>query len=458
MNKDVTTKNTKSIKNKAYPKYKPSGVEWLGDVPEHWGVKRLKYQVTINDETLPETTDPDFELLYVDISSVNPSLGIVQKESLLFENAPSRARRIVRNGDTIVSTVRTYLRAISPVIDPESNLIVSTGFAVIRPRKINQDYLSAAIQAPYFIEEVVSRSVGVSYPAINASEIGFISIPLPPFPEQQAIAAFLDRDTGRIDSLITKKQRLLELLTEQRTALISRAVTKGLDATVKLKPSGVGWLGDVPGHWGVKRLKDLLQEKKGAIKTGPFGSQLLSSEMYDEDVKVYNQKSVITNDFEYGENYISFEKFKDLKEFQTFPGDFLITTRGTIGRCAILPKDAEQGILHPCLMRLQTNKSRVFDRYLEILIEESTFILEQLKIKSNGTTIEVIYQDSLKNVTVLLPPLTEQQTIAAFLDRETAKIDTLSAKVVTVIERLKEYRTALISSAVTGKIDVREAV
>ena len=122
------------------------------------------------------------------------------------------------------------------------------------------------------------------------------------------------------------------------------------------------------------------------------------------------------------------EKFKELKEFQTFPGDFLITTRGTIGRCAILPENAEQGVLHPCLMRLQTDKAKVYDRFLEILIEESTFILEQLRIKSNGTTIEVIYQDSLKNVTVLLPPLSEQQSIADYLDRETGKIDELISK------------------------------
>ena len=210
-------------------KLKPSGVEWLGDVPEHWGVKRLKYQVTINDETLPETTDPDYELLYVDIRSVDPTQGIVQKEQMVFENAPSRARRNVKDGDTIVSTVRTYLRAISPVIEPEENLIVSTGFAVIRPKKINQDYLSAAIRAPYFIEEVVSRSVGVSYPAINASEIGLISIPLPPLPEQQAIAAYLDCETAKIDTLSAKVGTVIEQLKEYRTALISSAVTGKID-------------------------------------------------------------------------------------------------------------------------------------------------------------------------------------------------------------------------------------
>ena len=124
-----------------YPKYKPSGVEWLGEVPEHWEVKRLKYTASINDEALPETTDPGFEMSYVDIRSVDLIRGIVTVEDMVFEDAPSRARRVVRDGDTIVSTVRTYLRAIAPIRNPASNTIVSTGFAVVRPPPSFSDLL-----------------------------------------------------------------------------------------------------------------------------------------------------------------------------------------------------------------------------------------------------------------------------------------------------------------------------
>lgn len=210
-------------------KMKPSGVEWLADVPEHWEVERLKYQVSINNESYPETMDPDFEIVYVDISSVDSVRGIIKKEPMTFENAPSRARRIVRDGDTIISTVRTYLRAIAPVVKPEDNLTVSTGFAVVRPRIIDKNYLSKMLTAPYFIEDIVSRSVGVSYPAINASDIGLIHVPLPPITEQQAIAEFLDRETGKIDALITKVEAAIEKLKEYRTALICAAVTGRID-------------------------------------------------------------------------------------------------------------------------------------------------------------------------------------------------------------------------------------
>ena len=147
-----------------YPKYKPSGVEWIGDVPEHWEVKRLKYSASINDEVLAETTDPNLELSYVDIGSVHPVNGITSTAEMVFEDVPSRARRIVRDGDTIVSTVRTYLRAIAPIHDPAPNTIVSTGFAVVRPRSGCPIFMSFALSEPGFIEAIVARSVGVSYP------------------------------------------------------------------------------------------------------------------------------------------------------------------------------------------------------------------------------------------------------------------------------------------------------
>ena len=199
-----------------YPKYKASGVGWLGDVPEQWAVKRLKYSATINDEVLPESTDPAFELTYVDISSVDSVRGVVTTEEIVFEDAPSRARRIVRNGDTIVSTVRTYLRAIAPIRDPRPNTIVSTGFAVVRPRKMEPGFASYALRESGFVEAIVARSVGVSYPAVNASEIGTIPIPLPSSEEQRAIADFLDRETAKIDRLALDKRTLIERLKESK--------------------------------------------------------------------------------------------------------------------------------------------------------------------------------------------------------------------------------------------------
>ena len=278
-----------------------------------------------------------------------------------------------------------------------------------------------------------------------------------PIHEQLAIAAFLDRETARIDGLVARTERLVELLQEKRTALITRAVTRGLDPNVPMKDSGVEWLGEIPAHWNVKQLKHLLKARKGAIKTGPFGSQMRSSEMQAGEIKVYNQRSVLDRDFSSGENYISLEKFAELSAFEVFPGDLLVTTRGSIGRCALLPKEAERGVLHPCLMRVQPDQRSVLTRFLEIKVEECSIVLDQLRFMSNATTIDVIYSDSLREVWLSVPPVEEQTATIVFLGRETAKIDTLIAKIHQAIDHhLKEFRTALISAAVTGKIDVRE--
>lgn len=205
---------------------KSTGVAWLDQIPEGWDVMPLKFVSTCNDEALPESTDPELVLNYVDISSVSLVGGIQKIEQIEFEKAPSRARRVVRDGDTIVSTVRTYLKAIAAIREPVENMIVSTGFAVIRPNKsMNPDFLGYFIQSEGFVGEVVSRSTGVSYPAINPGDlVGIVSL-RPPLEEQAAISFFLDQKTGQIDAAKEKIETAINKLKEYRTALITDAVT-----------------------------------------------------------------------------------------------------------------------------------------------------------------------------------------------------------------------------------------
>lgn len=414
------------MKHPSYPKYKKSGVEWLGDVPEHWEVKRLKYQVSINDETYPETMDPDFELVYVDISSVDSVHGIIKKEPMIFENAPSRARRIVRDGDTIISTVRTYLRAIAPVVKSEDNLTVSTGFAVVRPRSVDKNYLSKMLTAPYFVEEVVSRSVGVSYPAINASDIGLIHVPLPPPSEQQAIATFLDCEMGRIDTLIGKKQKFVELLKEKRTALISRAVTKGLNPKVKMKPSGVEWLGDVPEHWQTKKLRYLCN-----IQTG------------DKDTI----DAVDDGNFPF---YVRSQTIERIDSF-TFDCEAILTAGDGVGVGKVFHYVNGKFDFHQRVYMFN-NFKRISGIFFFYYLRENFW-----KVAFDGgakSTVDSLRRPMITNFTMVVPPPAEQKSIIDFLDRATGKIDALVAKVETAIEKFKEYRTTLISATVTGKIDV----
>ncbi|EGR2874360.1 TPA: restriction endonuclease subunit S [Vibrio parahaemolyticus] len=442
---------------KAYPEYKDSGVEWLEAVPMHWSSKPLKFMCTCNDEVINESADADYEIEYVDISSVSAVQGISKTEKVMFGKSPSRARRIVRDGDVIVSTVRTYLEAIAPIINPPQNMIVSTGFAVIRPNQyLDKGFASYCLRAKGFIREVVARSVGVSYPAINASDLVEIKVPSLPKSEQQKIANFLDHETAKIDTLIAKQEKLIELLKEKRQAVISHAVTKGLNPDVQMKDSGVEWLGEVPAHWEVAPIKHFISDRKGSVKVGPFGSHLKNTDMLGEDVKVIAQKNVISKDICVGEAFISWEKYEELKAFTIEKGDLLITTRGTLGRTFIYDTDA-LGILHPCLIRLQCNENKIKPELLALIIERSGYAMEQILVSSNSTTIEVIYSESLINTVITLPTsLPEQCELLGYIEKQDTNFSTLIANAERSIELMKERKTALISAAVTGKVDVRD--
>lgn len=176
----------------------------------------LKHLVGINERSLGEDTDPGYTFRYVDIGAVGHGALVAEPQEMTFEKAPSRARRIVRPGDTIVSTVRTYLRAVWPVPDPADDLVVSTGFAVLTPHNVDPRYFSWWARSDPFIEEIVARSVGVSYPAINPLQLGELKVRVPSAREQRAIADYLDAETARIDALIAKKRRMVDILHERR--------------------------------------------------------------------------------------------------------------------------------------------------------------------------------------------------------------------------------------------------
>ena len=450
---EATTQTGKRI---SYQAYKDSGVEWLGEMPAHWELKRLKFSASINDEALPETTDPDMHLSYVDIGSVHPIHGITSTAEMAFEDAPSRARRIVRDGDTIISTVRTYLRAIAAIRNSVPNTIVSTGFAVVRPRSVSPSFISYVLSEQGFIEAIMARSVGVSYPAINASEIGMLSIPLPPLSEQRAISAFLDRETEKIDTLVAKKRTLIERLKEERTALITHTVTRGLPPEAaraaglephpKLKPSSVEWLGDMPKHWSSKRLKTISRIRYGLgqppreLSGGvPLirATNVIRGRITEKDMVYIDPEDVLK-----GRDAFLAEK------------EIIVVRSGAYtADSAIIPR-AYDGAVTGYDMVVTVNDALAEFVALALLC---TYVRDgQLIISSMRAAQPHLNAEELGATVLLLPPLSEQRAIADFLDGETEKIDTLVEKIGAAIERLQEYRFALITAAVTGKIDVRK--
>jgi type I restriction enzyme S subunit len=286
-----------------------------------------------------------------------------------------------------------------------------------------------------------------------------LRLTLPPIEEQTAIANYLDHKTAQIDTLIAKKEKFISLLQEERTAVINQAVTKGLDPKVKMKDSGIEWLGEIPEHWEVKKLKYLLKENKDSLKTGPFGSHIKNSDYIPNgNYKVYTQRNVLDNEYENGCESISEEKFDELKGFTIYEGDVLITTRGSIGRCSVFPENMPTGILHPCLIRIQINENLSLRNWIVNYINNTSLFYNNVKFNSNSTIIDVIYGYTLKEIFFPTPSIIEQKQILDFLEVKINEIDTLISKSQQEIELLKEYKTALISEVVTGKVDVRDEV
>ncbi len=442
-----------------YPVYKDSGVEWLGEVPGEWKVVPLKAVSTHNDDVLEESTAPDTEIAYVDISSVDGVNGIKTTETMLFAAAPSRARRRVKHGDVIVSTVRTYLKAIARIREPEENLIVSTGFAVIRPRgDLVPDFLGHLVSAGFFVEQVIARSTGVSYPAINASELVAIPVPVPPLPEQTQIAAFLDRETAKIDALVAEQRSLTDLLKEKRQAVISHAVTRGLNPDVTMKASGNLWLGDVPAHWEVKRLKHVKGSDKNAFVDGPFGSNLKSEHFIDDGDVYVIESSFATQGRLEADNLktISVEHFNTISRSETRGGDIIIAKIGAqYGKASILPNLDKPAVVSGNSLKLTINERSCDVRFVnwQLANLKKLGVMEDIV---NATAQPALSLGEMNNLPMLVPPRPEQEAIVRFLDDRLGQLDTLTAEAKHAIDLLQERRTALISAAVTGQIDVRE--
>lgn len=204
-------------------KMKDSGIEWIGEVPEHWEVKRLKNVVECNAKSFGENTPKDSIIKYVEISDVDHVHGINNIQSLMFGEAPSRARRITQKGDIIISTVRTYLKAIAKIEDDD--IIVSTGFAVLHPTKCNGEYLAYYILSESFINRVEMLSKGTSYPAINASDLVSINVLIPPLPEQHAIATYLDDKCAKIDTIVSNLDKQISRYVDLKRSLIDEVIT-----------------------------------------------------------------------------------------------------------------------------------------------------------------------------------------------------------------------------------------
>ncbi len=428
----------------AYPKYKPSAIDWLGDIPDRWEVKRLKYvSRIITGNTPSKSNDDNYSdegLMWVKPDNLFGLTPINETKEHLSE-AGSKLARLVPAGTPLVCCIGTVGKlgwSTTPVAtNQQINAICFLAQKVTNRFGL---YLTASLE-----EETIKWSNINVVAIINSTQLGEIRVPLPPLPEQRAIADFLDRETAKIDTLVAKKRALIERLKEKRTALISHAVTRGINPNAKLKPSGIDWLGDIPEHWNVKRIKHLgsirygLGEPPEYVEDGlPFirATDIKRGKIDLDAVKKVNPDDVVWS-----------------RKPQLKLNEILIVRSGAYtGDSAIVTSEIE-GCIAGYDMVLTIHAGHppfIAWALLSKYVLQGQIYLERLRAAQPHLNAE-----ELGGFIVLVPPISEQRVMANYLDSETAKIDRMVAKVETAIERLQEYRMALITAAVTGKIDVR---
>lgn len=422
------------MKVERYVAYKDSEVEWLGEIPKHWALSRVKEIAYINQKSLSDGTPLDYEFYYVDIGSVTYGTSGYLSERMTFKNAPSRAKRIVKSGDTIISTVRTYLKAITQIENAE-NLIVSTGFAVLTPKRmIFRSYFSNWLMSETFINRVSAISKGVSYPATNSTEIGDLFVLLPPHHEQTAIAAYLDTKASQID-------RKIELLNQKATyygnlkqSLINETVTRGLDKSVPMKATGVEWIGEVPEHWQVQRIGTAFEERSEKVNDTDYPPLSVSMSGI-----VPQMESVAKTDNNENRKRVAI-------------GDYVINSRSDRrGASGVSIFDGSVSVINIVLKP----RRHFFGKYLHHLFRSYRFIEEFYRVgRGIVDDLWTTRYSVMKGIEFSYPSYEEQKMIADYLDKKTAQIDRIVVTINAQIDKLKELRKVLINDVVTGKIKV----
>ncbi len=430
----------------SYPAYKNSGIEWLGEIPAHWDVKRLKFIAPFRASKV-KLDSIEEGMIYIGLENVESWTS-----RLLLQDQPKTVESLVCQfdaGDVLFGKLRPYL---AKVARPDFSGMCSSEILALCPRTgCLQSHLMYCLLSKPYIWWSDTLTYGTKMPRVSPEQVGCSFVPFPPLPEQRAIAAFLDRETARIDALVAKKERLIELLHEKRTALISHVVAKGLDPDAPMKDSGIEWLGEIPAHWEVRRFKTLGSN----FANGTTAEQL---QYGVSDFPVSRIETISTGKIDYAKvGYLS--EFGVIESFILKPDDFLISHINSYERVGNSARyKGNRTLIHGMNLIRVTPLNIITPGYLEFLLKSSLFT-EGMKRACKPAINQVsVPTTAVKAIQFSLPPLPEQRAIAEFLDRETARIDALVTKVREVIDRHKELRTALISAAVTGKIDVHNLV
>lgn len=424
-----------------YEAYKDSGVEWIGEIPEGWNVRRIS---ALYDARNEKVSDRDYPPLSVTMQGVVPQLETAAKSQ------DNDNRKLVKTGDFVINSRSDRRGACGISAFDGSVTLISNVLAPKNEHAMDGRYYSYLFSSEGFADEYYRQGTGIvdDLWSTNWPRMKNILVSFPPFSEQQAIADYLDAKTGKIDGLIADCEREVELLQEYRKSVISEAVTKGLDPTVPMKDSGIKWIGEIPKNWHCANLGKSIK----TIQTGPFGSQLHSKDYSDDgEICVVNPANIIDGKIVPSTcNRICRKLANALSQHLMKRNEIIFGRRGEMGRCALIEHDGlfcGTGSIEMELYETVVPKFAVY--YLRC-----DFVKSYLELKSVGTTLQNLNTRILATTPFVIAPIEEQNRIVAYLDTKTAEIDGLITDKQTMADKLREYRKSLISEAVTGKFKV----
>jgi type I restriction enzyme S subunit len=438
---------------KPYPKYKPSGIEWIGEIPNHWKTMRLKYAALVQPSNVDKKSHED-ELPVLLCNYVDVYKNNFIDASINFMEATAKKAEIekfkLKIGDVIItkdSETPEEIAVPALVKIEKDNLIC--GYHLTQIRSDNKllvgSYLFYHFLSKDFNSNFEKSANGVTRFALSTDTIDGVHVLLPEIAEQTAIANFLDKKTAEIDELIDGKQKLIELLKEERTAIINQAVTKGINPQVKLKPSGIEWLGEIPIHWQVKKLKYVAGVKLGKMLTPEDkGGYFLKPYLRAANLQWLK---VDANDIK--EMWFA---PAELNKLRLQRNDLLVSEGGEVGRTCIWEDELTecyiQNSVHKVTFNVDHNPR--FYLYMFYMMGNVGFFDSIV----NRISIGHLTGEKLADITIGCPPLKEQNELANFIANATGKIDSTIFAIEKEIELMQEYRTALISEVVTGKVKI----
>lgn len=439
---------------KPYAEYKESGLQWAPRVPAHWSLIPNR-AVLKKRKVLVGEDHKDFQLLSLTKGGVIVRDISTGKGKFSSDMGTSQE---VRKGDLVFCLFDVPETPRTVGLSTHDGMITSA-YTVFEARKLPMEgvrYLERFYLAMDDQKLLSPLYSGLRHTIPPPRFLG-TKTPQPPADEQAAIVRFLDHANRKIDGFIRAKRKLIGLLNEQKQAIIHRAVTRGLDPDAPLKPSGIPWLGEIPMHWEVMRVKFVVDHYGPGIQMGPFGSSLTSLESRDTGFKLYGQENTISGDFSRGNRWLRRDQFASLRKYELLPGDIVLTRKGSIGKARIVPTDISRGIADSDTIRVRLDRRLVAPEFVVEVLHTSTYVLRQLEMSRRGAILGGLNTATIGDILLVLPPQKDQSELLAGLRAETAPLNTAIARTEREIALMQEYRTRLTADIVTGKLDVRAA-